>query len=273
MLPSTMSSPAVLSIPEEVVTLLETRLPPRPSSQTVSLPFVTLTYAASLDSRLSLTPGEQTPLSGPQSKAMTHYLRSRHDAILVGVSTAVADNPGLNCRIEGVSLDQQPRPIILDPQLRWILNKDTRVLQAARAGKGHAPWVVVSTRAIKRRMGVPEHEQAVACLEDAGGELIALDYLADNGKWDWRFLLEQFAIRGVRSLMVEGGGGVINSLLGAENVELVDSIVVTLAPVYLGYEGVNVSPVRRKPSPAVRLTDVQWIILGQDAVVAARPNA
>ena len=67
-----------------------------------TLPFVTLTFATSLDSALSLAPGTQTALSGPQSKAMTHFLRSEHDAIMVGVGTAVADNPSLNCRLDGV---------------------------------------------------------------------------------------------------------------------------------------------------------------------------
>src|SRR4051812_7789929 len=86
-----------------------------------SRPHVTLTFATSLDSQLSLAPGVRTTLSGPRSKAMTHYLRSKHDAILVGVGTAIADDPGLNCRLHGVGgyggqgLEGQPRPLILDP--------------------------------------------------------------------------------------------------------------------------------------------------------------
>lgn len=65
-------------------------------------PHVTLTYAQSLDGAIAAAPGTQTALSGAESKAMTHYLRSQHDGILVGVGTVLADNPSLNCRLEGV---------------------------------------------------------------------------------------------------------------------------------------------------------------------------
>jgi 2,5-diamino-6-(ribosylamino)-4(3H)-pyrimidinone 5'-phosphate reductase len=65
-------------------------------------PHVTLTYAQSLDGAIAAAPGVQTALSGPESKAMTHYLRSQHDGILVGIGTAMADDPSLNCRLEGV---------------------------------------------------------------------------------------------------------------------------------------------------------------------------
>lgn len=67
----------------------------QPSSD---LPFVTLTYATSLDSRISAAPGVQTIISHPETKTMTHYIRYHHDAILVGVGTVLADDPGLNCR-------------------------------------------------------------------------------------------------------------------------------------------------------------------------------
>ncbi|RAL63545.1 hypothetical protein DID88_003589 [Monilinia fructigena] len=58
-----------------------------------SLPHTTLTYATSIDSQITISPGIGSPISGPASKAMTHYLRSKHDAILIGVNTAIADNP------------------------------------------------------------------------------------------------------------------------------------------------------------------------------------
>ena len=118
------------------------------SSHSSSKPFVTLTFATSLDSSLSLSPGVQTALSGPESKAMTHYLRSKHDAILVGAGTAVADNPSLNCRIEGVGgyggegLAGQPRPVVIDPKGRWEFSKESKVMKLAAEGKGKAPWIV-----------------------------------------------------------------------------------------------------------------------------------
>ena len=113
-------------------------------------PHVTLTYASSLDSKISLMPGVQTILSGQDSKLMTHYLRSRHDAILVGVGTVMADNPGLNCRLEGaggfggLGRMWQPRPIIVDPTGRWPAHPESKLLNTALQGKGKAPWIVVS---------------------------------------------------------------------------------------------------------------------------------
>ncbi|EHK99335.1 putative 5-amino-6-(5-phosphoribosylamino)uracil reductase [Glarea lozoyensis 74030] len=118
----------VLHYPSIHRTFLEPHLPPKTPSTASPYPFTTLTFATSLDSQLALSPGAPTALSGPESKAMTHYLRSRHDAILIGVGTAVADNPSLNCRIEGVGgyggegLEGQPRPIVLDPRARWEVN-------------------------------------------------------------------------------------------------------------------------------------------------------
>ncbi|KAJ6144622.1 hypothetical protein N7470_008517 [Penicillium chermesinum] len=90
-----------MELPEADRAFLETHLPSSRSTSRPDLPFTTLTFATSLDSALALAPGTRTVLSGPQSKAMTHYLRSRHDGILIGVGTALADDPGLNCRIAG----------------------------------------------------------------------------------------------------------------------------------------------------------------------------
>lgn len=79
-----------------------------------SLPHVTLAYAASLDGSIAIAPGIRTAV-GERSRATTHYLRSRHDAILIGVGTVLADNPSLDCRLEGLTgMTRQPRPVVLD---------------------------------------------------------------------------------------------------------------------------------------------------------------
>src|ERR1700760_2352675 len=126
----------VLQFTSEKRAIFEPYLP-TPQSCPADRAWCTLTYACSLDSQIALAPGTQTALSGPESKAMTHYLRSRHDAILIGEGTMRADNPGLNCRIEGVGgyggegLEGQPRPIVLDPNLRWDFSSDSKVLALA----------------------------------------------------------------------------------------------------------------------------------------------
>ena len=111
------------------------------NSRKPSLPFVTLTYAQSLDSMISLAPGLRTNLSGPETKSMTHYLRLHHDAILVGVGTAIPDDPGLNCRYPGATFKTQPRPVVVDPQGRWSVD-GSKVETLAKEGVGKGVWII-----------------------------------------------------------------------------------------------------------------------------------
>ncbi|KAI1377793.1 putative riboflavin biosynthesis protein Rib7 [Hypoxylon crocopeplum] len=281
-------------------------------SSSSSLPFVTLTFATSLDSALSLGPGIRTALSGPQSKAMTHYLRSRHDAICVGVGTAIADDPGLNCRLAADSTPQasshaaatagvgallglasvstdnamigetssgitarQPRPIVIDPRLRWDFTPKSKVMQLARAGKGLAPYVITA---------VPQPpESKRKLLEDAGGKFIVLNEPKSSDtrmdlssrRFDWHSILNAVRNEGLQSIMVEGGGEVINSLLSGENSQFIDSVIITLAPTWLGQGSVFISPPRKtspdgKPSAVARLTNTTWIPLGEDVVLCGK---
>lgn len=225
-------------------------------------PFTTLTYATSLDAHLSSAPGTQTHLSGPLSKSLTHHLRTCHSAILVGVTTALTDDPGLNSRIPSTPLTSQPRPIILDPHFRWSPLPSTRVLRTAAAGEGHPPFVLV-------RQDYADENKAKA-LDGVGGRVFYLPppTSSGDGRWEWDMVL-RFLRRecGVESVMVEGGGEVINALLEPRNQKLVDSVVVTVAPVYLGRGGVGVRPV-----PRARFKDVGWLLLGDDVVMTARPD-
>jgi len=241
----------------------------------LSKPFVTLTFATSLDSQLSLAPGVQTVLSGPDSKAMTHYLRCKHDAILIGVGTAIADDPSLNCRIEGVGgyggegLDGQPRPVVVDPSCRWDFTAESQVIRLAREGKGKAPWIVTQTD-----MGQEKKE----ILESVGGRALnvtSMQALAPNPSLGWADVLQMLAGEGIESVMIEGGGRVINDLLSSGNSALVDSVVVTIAPVWLGKGGIQVCPERaesRERFPVGKLEDVKWIPLGDDVVLCGRPR-
>ena len=231
-------------------------------------PHVTLTFATSLDSNLSLAPGVQTALSGPESKAMTHYLRSKHDAILIGVGTAEADNPSLNCRIEGVGgyggegLTGQPRPVVIDPRGRWQCTAESKVLRLAREGKGKAPWIFTM---------VPIDEKKRHLLESVGGEVIVAGPQPSARRLSWGYVLDELERRDIESVMIEGGGAVINDLLSPRNIRFVDTVIVTIAPVWLGKGGVQVCPDKREEDGAklsvARLKDVKWVPLGDDVVL------
>ncbi|KAK7997191.1 hypothetical protein PG989_005231 [Apiospora arundinis] len=254
---------------ESTLTFPRGRRPTRGDAPPDSLPFVTLTYATSLDSALALAPGTRTTLSGPQSKAMTHYLRSRHAAICVGVGTALADDPGLNCRIapsgSANERPQQPRPIIIDPRQRWAFTSQSKVMQLARAGRGLAPYILIAAA------GPEPPAERRRLLEELGGKYISLGGFA----LFWRDILRAVKAEGLDSIMVEGGGQVISSLLGAANADLINSVIITIAPTWLGGGSVFVAPARRlegdgNPVAAGRLVDTAWIPLGEDVVLCGR---
>jgi 2,5-diamino-6-(ribosylamino)-4(3H)-pyrimidinone 5'-phosphate reductase len=257
-------------------TFLEPHLPPRDALKLHSeRAWATLTFATSLDSQLALSPGVRTQLSGPQSKAMTHYLRSRHDAIMIGVGTAIADDPGLNCRLSGTGgyggedLTGQPRPIIIDPTCRWNFSEDNKIFHMVRQKKGKCPFIItgMSDHPVDRRK----------ILERNGGKYISLQVQQDeNGenKLDWRELLQCLKREGLSSVMIEGGGAVINSLLESTSHDLVDSVIITIAPTWLGQGGVLVTPKRRTENgqlvPASRLKNVSWKQFGEDVVLCGQ---
>ncbi|KAK7958325.1 2-5-diamino-6-(ribosylamino)-4(3H)-pyrimidinone 5'-phosphate reductase [Apiospora saccharicola] len=266
-------SEATLTFPEADARKLEPHLPPRPSVPAASspLPFVTLTYATSLDSALALAPGTRTTLSGPQSKAMTHYLRSRHAAICVGVGTALADDPGLNCRVatDDGQPPSQPRPIIIDPRKRWVFTEQSKVLQLARAGRGLAPYILVAAA------GPEPPVERKRLLEGLGGKYIAMGEDSASFAMEWRDILRAVKAEGLDSIMVEGGGQVISSLLGATNAKLIDSVIITIAPTWLGGGSVFVAPARRLDAEgnavaAGRLVKTAWIPLGEDVVLCGK---
>ncbi|CZT40571.1 probable riboflavin biosynthesis protein Rib7 [Rhynchosporium secalis] len=260
-----------LQFPAESRKFLDSYLPP--AGQSLSnqslYPFTTITFATSLDSQLSLSPGTQTVLSGRQSKAMTHYLRSRHDAILIGVGTAIADNPGLNCRIEGVGgygsagLEGQPRPIIIDPHARWEFTEENKIFQLARDGKGRTPYIITT-------LVNPPAERA-ALLNRAGGKYITLVPTdSSSKKLDWKDILKALMAERLNSIMIEGGAGVINALLAPEYFSVISSVIITIAPVWLGEGGVAVLPPRQNHGTAVpvaRLRHVKWHPFGEDVVL------
>lgn len=214
------------------------------------LPFVTLTYASSLDSRISSGPGVRTTISHIQTKAMTQYLRLHHDGILIGVNTANADNPGLNCKYPvPYSTAQSPIPLIVDPHCRWALTPEAKIIQLARRKEGKAPWALV-------RAGNSYQEGQAEVLKSVGGRVVEL------GDFAWKAVFARLKTQGLDSIMVEGGAHVINSLL--QEASLVNSLIVTIGSTFLGQNGVQVSP----PAPA-SLTNVKWWTGIRDAVICA----
>lgn len=270
--PKSSLPPDTLSFPQFSLEFLGPYLPKHDERR--PFPHVTLSYASSMDSKISLLPGMQTVLSGPEAKLMTHYLRSRHDAILIGVGTVLADNPGLNCRLEGaggyggLGRMWQPRPVVIDPTGRWPIHPECRMLRTAVNGKGKAPWVVVSP-------GARIHPQKLVMLKGYGGDFLRIMEYNQDWRLRWEAILRALASEGIKSVMIEGGGTVLSELLNPEYADFIDSIVVTVAPTYLGSSGVSVSPDSKrdgegKPNAALNPKDVRWTPLGQNVIMCGK---
>jgi riboflavin-specific deaminase-like protein len=195
-------------------------LPERAAAQhrTQGRPLATLTYAQSLDGSITARPGTRLAISGPETKLLTHQLRSMHDAILVGIGTVLADDPKLTARLTG---GPHPQPVILDSNARLPLH--AQLLQHPT----HKPWIITRNSAPR---------EAVEGLRKAGARVIPLG-TDSNGRIRLDDLLVFLGAEGLRSVMVEGGAAMITSFLAAR---LVDVLILTIAPILVGgVRGVN----------------------------------
>ena len=213
----------------------------------VCAPFVTLSYAQSLDGSLTTRQGTSYPISAPASLTMTHSLRAAHSAILVGIGTVLADDPALTVRL---APGESPQPVILDSHLRTP--PDARLLRGERPA-----WIAttpVGAQSSRRRR-----------LERAGARIFTLP--ADGAdRVDLAALLACLGAENVRSLMVEGGARILTSFLQRG---LADYAVITIAPVVLGGYGL-VQPAQGQDafrSATPRLQNGQQVQLAGDTVL------
>jgi 5-amino-6-(5-phosphoribosylamino)uracil reductase/diaminohydroxyphosphoribosylaminopyrimidine deaminase/5-amino-6-(5-phosphoribosylamino)uracil reductase len=213
-------------------------------------PTVTLSYAQTLDGRIATAGGSSQWISGPESLRLTHQLRAEHDAIMVGVGTVLADNPRLTVRlVDG----PDPLRVIVDSRLRTPL--DANVLAGDAA---HGTILAITDRApSERRQAAQQRGASILVLpEDEAGHVQIAP------------LLERLAGRGVRSVMVEGGAGMLTAFLRAR---LVDRMVVTLAPKVLGRGIDAIGDLEIGDlANALRLADVVYERYGDDIVIDGR---
>ncbi|MGV4926768.1 bifunctional diaminohydroxyphosphoribosylaminopyrimidine deaminase/5-amino-6-(5-phosphoribosylamino)uracil reductase RibD (plasmid) [Streptomyces sp. BHT-5-2] len=183
-------------------------------------PHVTLKLAATLDGRIAARDGSSRWITGPEARRDTHLLRVRTDAIAVGSTTVLVDDPQLTARdTAGRPRPRQPARIVFDRRLRTPVD-------ARLASDGAAPtWILTTRTAGEGRHGTAE------LLTVAPGE----HFLTAS--------LHALYDRGIRSLLVEGGATLAGALLGEE---LVDRIIWYSAARLLGQDG----------APAVRDLDI-----------------
>jgi diaminohydroxyphosphoribosylaminopyrimidine deaminase/5-amino-6-(5-phosphoribosylamino)uracil reductase len=184
---------------------------------------VTLKLATSLDGRIATATGESRWITGEAARTQVHKLRAVHGAVLVGVATAIADDPELTVRLPGY-VGPQPTRVVLDTRQRLPL--DSKLVKDA----GRLDTVVITAQASNKNLAA------------AGATVLTVD--VTDGRLDlpqaMSALEEHLSKRtGVRAMLgadlfVEGGGQVAASFLSAG---LVDAIEWFRAPIILGDEG------------------------------------
>ncbi len=218
------------------------------------LPFVVVKYAASLDGRIAASSGDSRWVSGPETLKWAHANRPAMDAMLVGSSTVLVDNPQLTARPEGVAEPRQPLRVVLDSSGR--ISSEARVL----AGPGRRLVATTEKSAATWRQKI----------ESSGAEVLVLP--ADqSGHVSLQALMPELAARDVLTLLVEGGGVVIGSFFDQR---LVDKVTIILAPIVIGAASAP-APVAGvgalRMAGAVRLRDLTIDRLGDDILVTGYP--
>ena len=153
------------------------------------LPWVAMKTAMTLDGKIATRTGDSKWITGAEARAYVHELRHRFMAILVGIGTAVADDPLLNCRIEGRGV-RQPIRVVVDSNAR--LSLDSQLVKTA----GEYRTIVAHTRFAP--------EERVKALRETGVEMLLCK--EKEGLVDVRNLLELLGQSGIDSILLEGGG-------------------------------------------------------------------
>jgi diaminohydroxyphosphoribosylaminopyrimidine deaminase/5-amino-6-(5-phosphoribosylamino)uracil reductase len=216
---------------------------------TTGMPYVTLKLGLSLDGRIASRTGASKWVTGPEARARVHLLRAQHDAVVVGIGTALADDPRLTVRD---APGQSPLRVIFDTRLRLPLAG--RLVQSAR----EVPtWVVCTTDA---------PSSAEEQLVERGVEVLRAPPSAE-GRIDAVAALRVLASRGIVSVMIEGGAELAGSVLAGA---VVDELHAFIAPILLGPRGRPgavdwAGPAT--PAEAPCIVDPQWEVCGVDAHV------
>ena len=210
-------------------------------------PYVVLKYAMTLDGKTATRTGASRWITGGEARRRVHRDRHRCSAILVGIGTALADDPLLTCRLEG---GRNPLRVICDSALRLPL--DSSLVKTAR----EVPTVVAAAQADPARR---------AALEAAGCRVWELP--GPGGRVDLPALLNRLGKEEIDSLLVEGGAAMAGAFLDAGLVQKVQAYIAPKlfggadAPSPVGGLGVAL------PDRALQLSGLTVTRLGDDILL------
>ncbi len=212
-------------------------------------PHVILKLAVSSDDKIAAGGRKPVAITGEAARTRVHLLRAQCDAILVGIGTALADDPLLTCRLPGMEA-RSPVRVVLDQALRSP--GDGRLVHSAR----QTPlWLVASELA---------EAPAATRLGAAGAQLIRIAPTDASGL-DLAAVLDALSERGITRLLVEGGSRVASSFVAAG---LADEIWLLRGPNAIGADGIAaldalpLTAITQSPGFCVRASET----LGQDSL-------
>ena len=215
-------------------------------------PWVLFKSAMTLDGKVATQTGDSKWISGESSRARAHRWRATVDAVAVGVGTALADDPQLTARVEGVA--KQPTRVIFDSTARLPL--DAQLVRAAPEQR----LIVVTTRAAPRG--------ALEALESAGAEVVVT--AGEHEPARIRDALDRLGEMGMASILLEGGPHLAGSFFDAGEI---DEVRLFLAPVLLGgraardpLEGEGVEHI----ADALRALTLDCEKVAEDLLISAR---
>ncbi|MBN1529865.1 MAG: bifunctional diaminohydroxyphosphoribosylaminopyrimidine deaminase/5-amino-6-(5-phosphoribosylamino)uracil reductase RibD [Thermoleophilaceae bacterium] len=215
-------------------------------------PLVVFKSAMTLDGKVATRTGDSQWISGAASRARAHRWRAESDAVAVGIGTALADDPQLTARIEGVS--HQPRRVVFDSEAR--LPVASKLVQ----GVSEVPLTLVASRAAART--------SVEALESAGVDVIVAT--GENESARVAHALDELGSRDVQSLLLEGGPHLAGAFLEAGEI---DEARIFVAPVLAGgrdaktvIEGLGAEAI----AGAARALSVETERIDDDVLIVAR---
>ena len=187
--------------------------------QRAGRPLVILKLATTLDGRIAVHTGESRWISGDEARRRVHLLRARSDAVMVGIGTALADDPSLTCRLAGLE-DRSPVRLVVDARLHLPLTG-----RLAVTAKQQPTWLITVPGGERKRRRAFE-ECGVRVLEVAE---------APDGYPDPAAMFAALGEAGLTRVLVEGGGHIAAGLLRAD---LIDRLCWFRAAGIMGGDGV-----------------------------------
>lgn len=220
---------------------------------TTKTPYVVLKFAMTLDGKIATRTGASKWITGEAARNHVHQLRGRYAGILAGIGTVLADDPMLNCRIDGA---HQPLRIILDSQLRIPMG--SRLVRSAK----EYPLLIVCNESNRDR---EEGASRIQKLEEAGAKVWTLS--EKNGHPDLNVLMQRLGEEKIDSVLIEGGGTVNEAALKAH---IVHHVYAYIAPKIFGGEDAK-TPVEgsgiRLPQECAQLRLVKITVLLNDMLL------